>query len=301
MTIAKYLRNISRKAVDDNPKEDVAYAVFVEFLGQHKTPAERFVIYSRLSLKWKPDIKEDRRLEIPDLGVGNFTTVGVTPPFKLRFGVEAKRAIEEMKGLPPASSIINIDEVRAAFHTLYFQAQDQAKAAIKGQYPLLGGTVQWILLIGPYWVPVEFGPFTEAELTVRAHKKESPSGDWLVQAIINKQKDGPPHSLAELNLLCENSSFTRLEQIISGTDVHAQPFINALMACEFSICLTINANMFSVGFNLFPRSVIHTREYNLHVDILKLQCFRAVVELLVGEGRRGTRHILQVPNLYNLY
>ena len=52
-----------------------------------------------------------------------------------------------MEGLPPASSLIDIDEVRAAF-----QAQDQAKAAIKNQYPLLGVTVQWILLIGPYWV-----------------------------------------------------------------------------------------------------------------------------------------------------
>lgn len=153
MTITKYLRNISRKAVDDNPKEDIAYVVFVEFLGQHKTPAERLVIYSQLSLKWKPDIKEDHRLEIPDLGVGNFTTVGVTPPFKLRFGVEAKRVIEEMEGLPAASSIINIDEVRAAFHTLYFQAQDQAKAAIKGQYPLLSATCSGYCLLGPTGFP----------------------------------------------------------------------------------------------------------------------------------------------------
>lgn len=84
-----------------------------------------------------------------------------------------------MKELPPPSSIIDSDQVRAAFHTLYFQAQDQAKAASKGQYPILGGTVQWILLIGPYWVPVVFGPSAEAGLTVRGHKKESPSGDWL--------------------------------------------------------------------------------------------------------------------------
>jgi hypothetical protein len=31
-----------------------------------------------------PDIKEDRRSEIPGLGIGYFTTVGETPPFKLR-------------------------------------------------------------------------------------------------------------------------------------------------------------------------------------------------------------------------
>lgn len=233
MLNAKYMRNISRKAVDNNPKEDVAYAVFVEFLGRHKTPFERFVIYSQLSLKWKPDVKEDRRLEIPDLGVGNFTAVGAMPPFKLRFGVEAKRAIEEMKGLPPPSSIINNNEVRVAFHTLYFQAQDQAKAAIKGQYPLLGGTVQWILLIGPYWVPVIFGPFTEDELTVRAHKKESPSGDWLAQVILNRDWDGSPRPLTELNLLCDDNLFARLEQIISATDALAKPLVNALVACKF--------------------------------------------------------------------
>ena len=219
--------------MDNNPKEDIVYAVFVEFLGRHKTPLERFVIYSQLSLKWKPDVKEDHRLEIPDLGVGNFTAVGVMPPFKLRFGVEAKRAIEEIKGLPLPSSIINNTEVRVAFHTLYFQAQDQAKAAIKGQYPLLGGTVQWILLIGPYWVPVIFGPFTEDELTVRAHKKESPSGDWLAQVILNQERDGLPHPITELNLLCDNNSFIRLEQIISATDALMQPLINALMACKF--------------------------------------------------------------------
>jgi hypothetical protein len=119
------------------------------------------------------------------------------------------------------------------FHTLYFQAQDQAKAAIKGQYPLLGGTVQWILLIGPYWVPVIFGPFTEDELTVRAHKKESPSGDWLAQVILNRERDGSPRPLTELNLLCDDNSFARLEQIISATDALAKPLVNALVACKF--------------------------------------------------------------------
>lgn len=202
------------------------------------------MIYSQLSLKWKSDIKEDRRSEIPDLGVGNFTTVGEAPPFKLRFGVEAKRSIEEMNGLPPPSSIIDSDQVRAAFHTLYFQVQDQAKAAIKGQYPMLGCTVQWILLIGPYWVPVEFGPFTEAELTIRSHRKESPSGDWLAQVIINMQKAGAPRTLTELNLLCEDTSFARLEQIILATDAHAQPLMNVLMAC---ICTTATANTVSLG------------------------------------------------------
>jgi len=259
MSIAKYMRNISRKAVDDTPKEDVVYAVFVEFLGPHKTPLERFVIYSQLSLKWKPDVKEDRCSEIPDLGVGNFA-VGAMPPFKLRFGVEEKRAIEEMRGLPPPSSMINNNAVRFAFHSLYFQAQDQAKAAIKGQYPLLGGTVQWILLIGPYWVPVVFGPFAEAELTVRAHKKESPSGDWLAQVSLNRERDGSPRPLPELNLLCDDSSFARLEQIISATDAHAQPLVNALMACKSCICPAAAANISSIGLHCPCHRMCHKGE-----------------------------------------
>lgn len=61
--------------------------------------------------------------------------------FKLCFGVEAKQLIEVMKDLLPPSLIIDSNQVRATFHTLYFQAQDQAKAAMKEQYPMLGGTV----------------------------------------------------------------------------------------------------------------------------------------------------------------
>ena len=119
--------------------------------------------------------------------------------------------------------------MRVAFHSLYFQAQDQAKAAgIKGQYPLLGVQYSgiWILLIGPYWVPVIFGPFTEDELTVRAHKKESPSGDWLAQVILNQERDGSSRPLTELNFFCDNNSFTQLEQIISATDALTQPLVN---------------------------------------------------------------------------
>jgi hypothetical protein len=60
-----------------------------------------------------------------------------------------------------------------------------------------GSTVQWILLIGPYWVPVVFSPFTEAQLTVCA-KKDSFDGDWLVQAELNKERDGPPEDAMAL-------------------------------------------------------------------------------------------------------
>ncbi|KAF8623891.1 hypothetical protein AX15_006146 [Amanita polypyramis BW_CC] len=109
-----------------------------------------------MSLKWSPG-KHDQRAEIP-VGIGNLTV----PPFKLRFGVEAKRVIG---GMPPPALLINHTDVVYAFHWLSFQAKNQAKAAIKNNYPIVNNStiVQWILLIGPYWIPVTF---TDGELTV---------------------------------------------------------------------------------------------------------------------------------------
>jgi hypothetical protein len=39
------------KTAEAIAKEDVVYGVFTEFLGQHKTPIQRFVIYPQLLLK----------------------------------------------------------------------------------------------------------------------------------------------------------------------------------------------------------------------------------------------------------
>ena len=217
------------KAVVGSPLEDVTYAVFTEFLIEHKNPGHRFIVYPQLSLKWKPEDENDRRAEVPDVGVGNFTLPGTNPPFKLRFGVEAKRAIAVMESLPPASSLRANDDVLTAFHHLSYQAKNQAKAAIKNYYPISHGTdtVQWILLIGPYWVPVTFGPFTDAQLTVRAHKTSS-SADWKESAKERKRVAGPPAALQEIFLLSEDASAKRLEEIISSTDEAAETLINAL-------------------------------------------------------------------------
>lgn len=214
------------KAVINRPREDVVYAVFAEFLAQHKEPHTRFIIYPQLSLKWNPEDERDKRAEVPDIGVGNFTLPGADPPFKLRFGVEAKRSIGEMDSLPSATSIITQDGVVRAFHALLFQAKNQAKAAIKSQYAH-DNTVQWILLIGPYWMPVTFGPFTAAELTVRAHKP-SPSADWLESVKEARSIDSLPPPLPELFLLCESASTEHLEAVIASTDAIAEPLINAL-------------------------------------------------------------------------
>jgi hypothetical protein len=132
-----YWRNLALRSVVNSPREDIVYAVFVECLACLKDPQERFVIYPQLSLKWKPSAEDDKRAEVPDIGVGNFSLPGASPAFKIRFGVEAKRSTEAMKSLPPPSTILTQRDVVATFHKLLFQAKYQAKAAIKMVTPSL--------------------------------------------------------------------------------------------------------------------------------------------------------------------
>lgn len=154
-------------------------------------------------------------------------SVYTNPPSKLRFGVEAKRALDAMESLPPASSLLTNKDALSVFHKLVYQAE--AKAAIKNYYPISHGanTVHWILLVGSYWVPVTFGPFTDAQMTVRPHKT-SPSADWKESAMERRRVTGPPTALQENFLLCEDASAQRLEEILASTDRDAEPLINAL-------------------------------------------------------------------------
>ena len=222
----RYQRNLAEKAVIGRPTEDILYAVFNEFAILHQQ-RHRFVIYPQMNLKWKPQDTRDRRSEVPDFGLGNFTLPNSSPNFKLRCGVEAKRAINIMTSLPPASSIMHIEDVESLFHILSFQAENQAKAAYKNGYPLSDNGVQWILLVGPYWVPKMFGPFSEAESTVRAHKT-SGSADFEATMELLNQMEGPPPQLDELYLLSTQESFSRLEEIIASTDQLAQPFTQTM-------------------------------------------------------------------------
>lgn len=223
-----YWRNVALRSVVNSPREDIVYAVFMECLARLKDPQERFVIYPQLSLKWKPSAEDDKRAEVPDVGVGNFNLPGASPAFKLRFGVEAKRSMETMQSLPPPSTILAQRDVIATFNKLLFQAKNQAKAAIKNGYPITNDTVDWILLVGPYWRICTFGPFTEAELEVQAHKP-SPSADWLETLKEKRRTEAPPLALHELFLLSEEASFTRLVALLALTQPHAQPLISALM------------------------------------------------------------------------
>jgi hypothetical protein len=146
---------------------------------------------------------------------------GSKPAFKLHLGVKIKRALHIMETLPPPVSIISDPDVRSTFHAMSFQARDQAKAAIKnkGTY---SDSVNWLLLVGLYWMPVRLGPFTKAELTVQA-LKPSPSGDWS-QTIMedSKRRSEPVLPGPELYLLSEVDSYDRLEGILAETENSGQ-------------------------------------------------------------------------------
>jgi hypothetical protein len=80
-----------------------------------------------------------------------------------------------------------------------------------------------------------FGPFLEAESTVRAHKKGSDSADYEELERTLDAMHGAPRELQELYLLNTNESFDRLEGILASTDHLAQPYINAMSSCSFPV------------------------------------------------------------------
>ncbi|KAH8997400.1 hypothetical protein EDB92DRAFT_1420401 [Lactarius akahatsu] len=58
-----------------------------------------------------------------------------------------------MAFLPSAKSIMSEFDVIIAFRDTLFRAENQAKAAYKNNFPLSKKGVQWILLVGPHWLP----------------------------------------------------------------------------------------------------------------------------------------------------
>jgi hypothetical protein len=206
------------------PKENIIYAVICEFLLQHKIPSDRFVLYPQISLPWKPGNQQDRRAEVPDFCLGHFMLQA--PYFKLRIGVEAKRRLRDiMAGLPEPSTIDHNRSVMAAFHALYYQGEDQAKAAVKGGQTLYGvsGTLPYLLFVGPYWTFVQYGPFAGNELEIRTHKASN-SGEYTDKFDAAIRLAAPP-SWRRLYLLGTAESYQQLESIISSTDGAANNLI----------------------------------------------------------------------------
>ena len=224
-----YLR-VAWKASRDQPDESVVYAVLVEFLFRHKNPPCRFILYPQMSLKWKPDVPQDPRQEITDIGLVLFTRNG----YKLRCGVEAKRATPVMAELPDANHIIDNFEVQWAFRVAWYQAMDQAKAAFKNDYCFdRKEPIRWILVVGPYWTPILLGPFSQADLTVRSHKPSS-SEDFIARVKIEVLLTQQPPELEELYCFNSASSYDRIEEILKETDDAARPFINQMLSTNFN-------------------------------------------------------------------
>ena len=209
-----YLKYILRASVmHQDQREDITYAVISEFLAEHKNPPSRFVIYPQISLRWKPDNPNDKREEVPDFGLGNFTHQ--SPYFKLRIGAEAKRSLDVMMNLPEPSAIETLTTVVSAFHSLFYQGEDQAKAAIKGRQTFVDH-IPYFLFVGPYWVSIQYGPFTASELGVRTHKVSN-SADFAESTKAIARLEGPPIQ-HHLYLLGTNESTAELERVISSTD-----------------------------------------------------------------------------------
>ena len=213
-----YLKYLLHASVKDTPTEDVTYGVICEFLLQHKNPSDRFIIFPQMFLRWKPDNPEDTRAEIPDFGLGNFSLHA--PHIKFRLGIEVKRCINAMEALPDSLALQSNVDIMSAFHEVFFQGEDQAKAAVKGHHFSETGTAPWLLFIGPYWTPVQYGPFSPAQLTTRTHKP-SDSADFMATLVAEKKRASTP-VVRPLYLLGTAESAMQLEQFIASTDSSVQ-------------------------------------------------------------------------------
>ena len=72
-----------------------------------------------MNLYREPLNEQDRRVEMPNIGIGNFTRPGTLPFFKLHCGIEAKRALQPMLGLPPPQSLKVHECIKTAFQILH--------------------------------------------------------------------------------------------------------------------------------------------------------------------------------------
>ena len=236
-----YQKGLALKAVLELPREDVLYPIFNHFSNAHQNPPHRFITYPQMTLQWNPTSQNDQRSEVPDFGLINFTLPGNEPIFKLHCGVEVKCAIAIMEEFPKPESILSDYDVITAFHTLDFQAKDQAKAAYKNNYPLANDGIDWILLVGPYWRPSKYGPFSTAESSARA-LKPSESGDFEESMKLRDDMHRPPPNLTELYLLGTPESYERLEEIIASTDLLAQPYIDVSTLSIIFYCSNYSKN-----------------------------------------------------------
>lgn len=216
--VPAHLQHLVECSVEDHDAlEDITYPVITEFLLLHKQPSHRFTLYSQMALRWTPNQVMDIRSEVPDVGLVNFRR---NRAFIFRLGVKSKRMRRVMVNLPSTRKVEGDKEVRIALHSAYFQAEDQAKAAVRGDHAPQQRPIDYLLFVGPYWTHVTVGPFTEAQLTVRTHKV-SDSGDFWETLQATKRLEADPPS-RKLFLLGTVESAIKMEEVITSTDGYGE-------------------------------------------------------------------------------
>jgi len=96
----------------------------------------------------------------PRQGIGRLTRTGL----QMLGGYQVKAAMELMRGLPLPTAVKQDKKFQDIVNRMIKRAEDKAKAAFKNKTFPQDVTVNWIILIGPYFLIVPFGPFTDAEL-----------------------------------------------------------------------------------------------------------------------------------------
>ncbi|KAI0287321.1 hypothetical protein BC826DRAFT_1045650 [Russula brevipes] len=133
---------------DQGLDEGFASGVFHEMLTRHKAAlgdlGDLLLLFRR-----------------PCLGIGQLTSKGRA---QIQGRYEVKAAMEPMRGLPP--TVVKQNKAfRDVMNRTIKQAEDHAKAVFKKNSVPRDATVEWVIAIGPYFTIIQFGPFTDTELS----------------------------------------------------------------------------------------------------------------------------------------
>ncbi|EKM74761.1 hypothetical protein AGABI1DRAFT_47413, partial [Agaricus bisporus var. burnettii JB137-S8] len=201
-----------------NPSRFGAYGVITEALILHKTPRNRYTIFPQLFIPWKPKLPNqplDTRGSLPDFALGCYYINA--PHIHLQGGCEVKKATTLMELLPSTNVVGEDEDVMNLVRAGEYQAEDQAKSAVKSG--LLPPNVQllWLFFIGPYFTVLEFGPFSAAQLATRGLKPNQ-SGDFSESMRIEVAKERPLDPV-KLYLLGTPEAANALENFIETTSI----------------------------------------------------------------------------------
>jgi hypothetical protein len=134
-------------------------------------------------------------------------------------GIESKMMMPIMATLPNAAMLENDMDVMAQLHVSFYQVEDQAKAAVRGDHLPCQRPLNYLLFVGPYWTHAMIGPFDDAQLTAHTHKP-SASADFDA-AVANMRRLASPALRRKLYCLGSAESAKKLEEIVVSTDNYA--------------------------------------------------------------------------------